>query len=207
MPTPKQIERQQRMLRAALNEFCKLGFHNANVDEIARLAGVGKGTLYRHYHNKEGLLLAVFNDTLDSIQNAIQARADYANFEQGTRVGVRTYLELISSKLEIFQFFRIFTADEHLADVDLRRKLTERYFAHASWGIRDLRSAQEKGEVRKDIDPEHYIYLLLGMIHFMVYHWTKIGQHEDLIKSGDLICDVLFHGVAAKPRKEKSVRE
>lgn len=201
MPTPKQVERQQRMLRAALNEFCRLGFHNANVDEIARLAGVGKGTLYRHFNNKEGLFLAVFNDTLDSLHSAITERADFTNFEKGARTAIRTYLEQIASNPEIFQFFRIFTADEHLADVELRRKLTDRYFSHALWAAKEVQQAQAQGIVRKDLDPEHLVYMLLGMIHFMVYHWLKVGKHEDLLQNGDLIADVIFHGIGDPQRK------
>ncbi len=52
--------RRSEMLRAALSLFSRRGYHGTAVPEIARAAGVGAGTLYRHFGSKEGLVNAVF---------------------------------------------------------------------------------------------------------------------------------------------------
>ena len=48
------------MLEAALPLLARQGFHGTAVPEIARAAGVGAGTLYRHFESKEGLVNALY---------------------------------------------------------------------------------------------------------------------------------------------------
>jgi AcrR family transcriptional regulator len=47
-----------RLLGAAIEAFAKRGYGDVNVDDIARAAGIAKGSLYRHFRNKEDLFLA-----------------------------------------------------------------------------------------------------------------------------------------------------
>ncbi|MFZ2958878.1 MAG: TetR/AcrR family transcriptional regulator [Candidatus Ozemobacteraceae bacterium] len=198
MTTPRQQERQNRMLESALAEFCRTGFHKANVDEIARIAGVGKGTLYRHYENKEGLFLCVFEMVIARIQAFIHERSDFKNFEKGAREAVRVYLEQIAEKPEIFHFFRIFTVDQQLPYPELRLKLTERYIESTQWVVKEIRIAQSKGVIRKAIDAEKLSFAVLGMIHFLIYDWLKKGAHESLANDADVICDIVFQGILKK---------
>lgn len=55
----EQSRRQDVLLDVALDEFLQEGFGGANIETIARKAGVGKSTIYRNYNTKQGLLLAV----------------------------------------------------------------------------------------------------------------------------------------------------
>ena len=64
-------ERHQNILQVALDEFSRQGFHKTDVEIIARRAGVGKGTVYRHFGNKRKLFLAVMEYSVDSINNKI----------------------------------------------------------------------------------------------------------------------------------------
>jgi len=55
-----------RVLDAARTAFAEVGL-DVGVEEIARRAGVGKGTLYRRFPTKEALVRAIFEDILDEI--------------------------------------------------------------------------------------------------------------------------------------------
>jgi len=59
----------ERVLEAARDVFAIRG-HDAQVDEIARHAGVGVGTVYRHFPTKEGLLEALVADSFRRIGEA-----------------------------------------------------------------------------------------------------------------------------------------
>ena len=54
-----------RVLEAAREVFAELG-SEASLEEIARRAGVGIGTLYRHFPTRDALVEAVFRDTVDA---------------------------------------------------------------------------------------------------------------------------------------------
>ena len=57
-------DRPREICAAALDLFAEKGFAAARLDEIARRAGVSKGTLYLYFHNKEDLFRAVVRDTV-----------------------------------------------------------------------------------------------------------------------------------------------
>ena len=56
-----------RLLAAALAAFSEQGADTASLEEIARRAGVGIGTLYRHFPTRQALLEAVYRDQVDAL--------------------------------------------------------------------------------------------------------------------------------------------
>src|ERR1700688_4243823 len=59
----------QRILEVAKQAFTRSGA-NASLDDIAKQAGVGVGTLYRHFPTREELLQAVFRSELERLAAA-----------------------------------------------------------------------------------------------------------------------------------------
>ncbi|WP_341256929.1 TetR/AcrR family transcriptional regulator [Gordonia malaquae] len=57
---------EEAILEAAAAEFTAVGVRRANMDEVARVAGVSRSTLYRRFPNKDNLLLAVANRTFEN---------------------------------------------------------------------------------------------------------------------------------------------
>jgi AcrR family transcriptional regulator len=57
-PDDPKARKRKRIVEAATEVFIKHGYRKANVDEIAELAGVAKGTIYLYFKNKSELLLA-----------------------------------------------------------------------------------------------------------------------------------------------------
>ena len=55
-------DRPGEILSAALNSFSIKGFSATKLDDVAKQAGVSKGTLYLYFENKEALLIAVVNE-------------------------------------------------------------------------------------------------------------------------------------------------
>jgi AcrR family transcriptional regulator len=81
-------ENRRRLLEAAREVFAESGFE-ATMDEVAARAGVGVGTAYRRFANKEELIGALFQDRLDELEAVI----DRAQAEQDPWRGIVTYLE------------------------------------------------------------------------------------------------------------------
>ena len=73
---PHRVERadaarnRQRVLAAAEELFARHGAHNVTMEDIARAAGVGKGTLYRRYPDRASIAVAL----LDEHERALQER-------------------------------------------------------------------------------------------------------------------------------------
>ena len=84
MPTsktkPKRIRdaaaSREAILGAAQHVFAEHGFHGARVEEIAREAGVAKGTVFLHFKDKEGLLLGLVRQKAETAQKLFAAMGD-----------------------------------------------------------------------------------------------------------------------------------
>src|SRR5438105_7928475 len=59
------------VLQAAIEVFAAEGFHGADVQVIADRAGVGKGTVYRHFGEKEKLFLAAARHALERLSESV----------------------------------------------------------------------------------------------------------------------------------------
>ena len=74
--SPSQHEaKRQHMLTVAASEFARLGYDQANINTIADLAEVGKGTMYRYFTDKEQLYVEVLKEisfrTLEALTIAL----------------------------------------------------------------------------------------------------------------------------------------
>lgn len=55
-------EKQEKILKAALELFAQEGFKATSTSKVAKRAGVSEGLIFRHYENKEGLLEAIIKE-------------------------------------------------------------------------------------------------------------------------------------------------
>lgn len=55
-------EKQEKILRAALELFARDGFKSTSTSKVAAHAGVSEGLIFRHFKNKEGLLEAIIQE-------------------------------------------------------------------------------------------------------------------------------------------------
>ncbi len=81
-------ENRRRLLEAAREVFAEAGFE-ATMDDVAARAGVGVGTAYRRFANKEELIGALFQDRIDELE----AILDDAAAAEDPWQGIVTYLE------------------------------------------------------------------------------------------------------------------
>ena len=63
----KEQDKHQRILKAARGLLVERGFQDVALDDIARKAGVAKGTLFLYYKNKDELFSAAFADLVDRL--------------------------------------------------------------------------------------------------------------------------------------------
>ncbi len=55
-------EKQEKILQAALQLFACEGYHATSTSKVAKAAGVSEGLIFRHYKNKEGLVMAILEE-------------------------------------------------------------------------------------------------------------------------------------------------
>jgi AcrR family transcriptional regulator len=68
----KAAERRAAILKAALDEFSERGFAAARLDDVARRAGVAKGTIYLHFNDKEALFQELVRFQIGPVVGALE---------------------------------------------------------------------------------------------------------------------------------------
>ena len=66
--------KRELILEGALRVFSQKGFHGATVEEVAEVAGVGKGTVYLYFGSKTDLFVSVVEEKLKELQEVVMER-------------------------------------------------------------------------------------------------------------------------------------
>src|SRR5450631_1417596 len=69
----RSAERRDAILAAALDEFSARGFEATRLDDVARRAGIAKGTIYLYFRDKESLFQELIRTMLTPIVGTIEA--------------------------------------------------------------------------------------------------------------------------------------
>jgi TetR/AcrR family transcriptional regulator, fatty acid metabolism regulator protein len=191
--------KRERILDAAVRVFAQEGFYNAKVSQIAQVAGVADGTIYLYFKSKDDLLISLFEDRMERInQNLRDALASETGAANQLRRVVRLHLELIES-------------NRHMAEVicvELRQssKFIKEYanpkFAEFLRLIAGAVAAgQEAGELRNDIDPQLIARSLFGALDEIALAWLVKGKQKmDLSRAADQLGHLFIDGL--KQRSE-----
>lgn len=147
----------ETLVAAAKTVFARSGV-NAPVREIAEEAGVGVGTLYRHFPQRTDLIIAVFRDAVDAAADAAPELA--AKYPPGEAVSqwMQRFVDFIGTK-------RGLAASLHSGDpafATLPDYFRERFYP-ALKGLLDAAAAA--GEIRADIDPTDLFTAASNLAH------------------------------------------
>lgn len=133
------------LLEAALAVFATAGV-DAPVRDIAEKAGVGVGTLYRHFPQRSDLIVAVFRNEVDACADAAAAlAADYSPLEALSR-WMQRYVDFIATKRGLAAALYSGNPAYDSLPVYFEQRLRP-----ALQSLLDAAGAA--GEVRRDVDP------------------------------------------------------
>ncbi len=102
----RRAQQRQRILDAARGVFFRDGFMQANLDEVAGLAGVAKGTLYRYFENKADLYVAILAENGQVFEDRMrEAGTGSSGAADRLRSISRFYFSHWTEHSEYFQIF------------------------------------------------------------------------------------------------------
>jgi AcrR family transcriptional regulator len=173
--------RREAMLAAALELFATQGFDGTAVPELAKRAGVGAGTIYRHFESKEGLVNALYRREKQRLMTHLVERFPW---QSTPRAQFRAF------------FFRLagFAQREPLAFAFLEHHHHARYLDRESRELERnsltpvrafLERGQERGEL-KHLPSEALAAMVWGMLSGVV----KAQSSGELVFTDELLADV-----------------
>jgi len=160
MTTPRQMRADarrnyERILATARESFAEHG-PEAPLDDIARRAGVGAGTLYRHFPCREALMEAVFSDDIQRLSDlAHRLLADHEP-EDALRMWMREHVMFATRKRGLTATLKA-AMDKNSTVLAMCKTLLHNAAASV------LEAAQEVGAARPELEPRDLLLLAHGV--------------------------------------------
>jgi AcrR family transcriptional regulator len=189
--------RREEILDAAERIFAAKGFHETGIADIAAELGIGHGTFYRYFENKQDIATQVLDRAIMGIAKAGFAEDPTASntideYRAQTKRIMTGMFELLEQNPRSMQLFH---SQAQMID---GTALHQSFEAYAAFTERFLVNGVEKGFLRADLDIEITSEALVGLI----FEGTRRAVAEDTPRSTwtrwiDAGVALMFDGVSA----------
>ncbi len=186
------------ILDAADRLLARYGYKKMTIDDVAREAGIGKGTVYLHFKSKEDLVLSHIDRIIDRLLERLDAIA-------GSDLAPDEKLTQMLSLRVIFRFDSVQHYTESISEVlrDLRTGLLERrarYFEDEAKVIANVvREGQKSGAFRSAEALATARALVAATNSLLPYSLStaELGRRKDVEQSTRRIVELLLNGLCA----------
>lgn len=168
----------ERILEVAKEAFTRSGA-DASLDEIARQAGVGPGTLYRHFPTRDALIESVYHSEVEKLAAAQRELSAKLPPVEALRAWMMLFVDYIAAKHII--------APALNSVVGGPSRLYESSRAQVSGAIDALvKRAIKNGDMRKDLEPFDLLRALIGVSNVAIGpEWQQSARRlVDILISG-----------------------
>ncbi|MEU2503443.1 TetR/AcrR family transcriptional regulator [Streptomyces sp. NPDC007863] len=169
----------ERLVAAAREVFAEAG-PGASLNEIARRAGVGPGTLYRHFPGRTDLLTAVLRDRIDTLSGRAEQLLGAQDADDALQRWLHDFLDHARANQGMGSALLVETSAA--ADPDCQRRILD-----AASGLLDR--AQEHGTARADVTVDDLVHLVVGIALATTGGEPNVPQPHRLL---DLVLDAVF---------------
>jgi AcrR family transcriptional regulator len=189
-PRSDAVRNRERVLEAAKAVF-SAGGSDASLEAVAKRAGVGIGTLYRHFPTREALFEAVYRREVEQLSELAEQLKSAAAPVDALRSWLRSNVELVATKKGMIAALALV--------VQAPSELYTYSFDRLTKAVGTLLDrAVAAGEIRADISPEDLLRALIGMC----YLHDQPGWQSTVLR----LMDVFIDGLRVQPDAGRKAR-
>jgi AcrR family transcriptional regulator len=168
----------ERILEVAREVFTRAGA-DASLDDIAKQAGVGAGTLYRHFPTGEELLKAVYRKELETLADTARKFAATLPPVEALRAWLLLFVDAVATKQIIAPALNSLLGDY--------KKAFEDSHALVHQALRNLvKRGIKSGDIRIDLDSSDLLHALVGV--------ANVSSSPEWQKSARRLVEILIAG-------------
>jgi len=177
-PRTDALRNRERILEVAKGAFTRHGAA-ASLDDIAKQAGVGAGTLYRHFPTRDTLIEAVYRSEVEKLAAAARAFAAAMPPIEALRAWLLLFVDYIAAKHIIAPALNSVAGGPS--------RLYEGSRSLVQGAIEELvKRAKKSGHVRRDIDASDLLRAVIGV--------SYVGSGGEWQQSARRLVDILIAG-------------
>lgn len=186
-----------QILEAGEKLFAKKGFYPTTMEEVARAAGLAKGTIYLHFNDKRDLFFSIIEKKLDILLEKIEKEMRKDEFpSQRIKLAIGIHLKFLEENRD---FFKIMQALPESLKQEMERKLKGRVIEKQSRYVEILDQLIRKGirnQEIKPLDSRKLAVILVGMMHSLTIYWISRKEKGSLSQDDSLVWQVFWEGIS-----------
>jgi AcrR family transcriptional regulator len=154
-PRADALRNRERLIDVAKQAFAEIGA-NVSLEEIARRAGVGIGTLYRHFPTRDDVIAAVYRREVTQLADAAKRLLETRPAGEALHEWLRLFVDYIATKKVIAPALASMTGGTsalYESSIDLLKTAVAELVGRAI----------EAGDIRSDVEPFDLVQALAGV--------------------------------------------
>lgn len=171
------VDRRQMILDGATKAFTQFGYKATTMDLVAKLANVGKGTIYTFFKNKEELFDEIFTSLLMEMRKIADEAIDEKNsFSENLHLALFAILEFRKNHQLTIKIFQENAELGTSAVKEMIEKMEQMIIRYIKTKVKE---AIDKGDI-KPCDPELTAFVMVKLYIALIFDWEK--RYEPLTK-------------------------
>ncbi|MFE5472844.1 TetR/AcrR family transcriptional regulator [Bacillus safensis] len=171
------VDRRQMILDGATKAFTQFGYKATTMDLVAKLANVGKGTIYTFFKNKEELFDEIFTSLLIEMRKiADEAMDEEKSFSENLHLALFAILEFRKNHQLTIKIFQENAELGTSAVKEMIEKMEQMIIRYVKTKVKE---AIDKGDI-KPCDPELTAFVMVKLYIALIFDWEK--RYEPLTK-------------------------
>jgi TetR/AcrR family fatty acid metabolism transcriptional regulator len=196
-------EKKDQIVEAAIREFARKGFSRTTINDIASAAGIGKGTVYEYFSNKEEIVhetFLFFMHTLEpDFQSIFLSKASAMEKMKQVLDGFSLFVgsEYREMMELMFQFWSESIKDKGPKGV-MFKEMIKFYQVYREIFSDIIIEGMGDGSFRKDINPRSTAAMIVGTLDGLLVQWVlekDILDFPDILKT---VTNIVLNGIIAK---------
>ena len=197
-------EKREKILSVAVSEFAHNGFDNANINTIAKKAGVSVGSLYKYFDTKTDLFLTSVHYGISNLEVIVDG---IVNSQDDVMIKleklIRVAIEFSRRNKVLIKLYNEFTSE---SNSELAKKIAADMESITSQAYKQaIIEGQVAGEIRTDIDPGMAAFLVDNLLMNIQFSYAcdyyseryKIEAGEDIFLKDEFAIENILRFIKA----------
>ncbi|OCA87393.1 TetR/AcrR family transcriptional regulator [Pseudobacillus wudalianchiensis] len=187
------VDRKKQIVEAATKSFSLFGYKATTMDQVAKLANVGKGTIYTFFKNKEELFDEIVQTLIIEMREAAEKAIDPSKtFHENVH---RALFQILQFRKKHQLTIKLFQEGKDMGTPAVLEVMNMMEEAILSFIKEKILVAVEAGEI-KPCDPEVTAFIMLKLYISLIFDWEQRKEplsEEDISQLFELY---LFEGLS-----------
>ena len=173
--SPKIVDKEQKaeeIARAALKVFIRKGYHRTTMAEIAEEAGMGKGTLYEYFKNKESLFRFIFDRFFEDFYRGLLSVLEGLSHSEEKLLAILDFsADHFDRWNDVCKIWLDFYSEMHWNDEEGGLEIQRVYEMMRALLSSVIQEGQEAGIFRDDLSPREVASILVSVFDGLIMQY------------------------------------